>query len=136
MTKKTKLRYTAVIFIIVVILFSTISYIYNKPHRNIKNETPILTITSDSLYYIFENKEHIANKQYLNKTIEVSGKIQKTDTVNKKIFLKANGMGAVICSFEANEFKKIKTSDSITVKGQCTGFLMDVNLMRCVVIKQ
>jgi hypothetical protein len=47
-------------------------------------------------------------------------------------------MAAVTCSFyseEAGNIKKINPGDEVTVKGKCTGKLMDVVLNKCSLVK-
>jgi hypothetical protein len=44
-------------------------------------------------------------------------------------------MGGVICEFEAGALKDIPSQgDNIRVRGICTGMLMDVVLVRCILL--
>jgi hypothetical protein len=43
-------------------------------------------------------------------------------------------MSGVNCRFDASineKLRRVKTGDTINVKGKCTGFLIDVNLTNC-----
>ncbi len=72
--------------------------------------------------------------------IEITGIISSVaETGNYvSINLAATPEGGVNCSILKNDFrpdKRLNKGDSITIKGKCTGFLMDVNLVDCVVKK-
>ena len=52
--------------------------------------------------------------------------------------LKGSADGGVNCSILKKDLDpgdKFNTGDSVTIKGKCTGFLMDVNLVDCVIKK-
>ena len=65
----------------------------------------------------------------------VAHNIQITDTT-ATVFLNDGYSGtSVICQFgrESNEeIKDLKKGDLVTVKGICSGYLMDVVMVRCV----
>ncbi|HEY4154582.1 MAG TPA: hypothetical protein VGM24_04125, partial [Puia sp.] len=81
-----------------------------------------------------------ANKKFLGKVIEVTGSISgiQKDTGNAGILMDATAMGGVNCGFSKTALpglQLLKTGDTIRIKGRCTGFLMDVNLVDCVLEK-
>lgn len=73
---------------------------------------------------------------YLNKAIEITGIV---DTVALKgqevsIYLKENNAtSGVLCSFDKGSFNAdfMKRGDKITLKGLCSGYLMDVVMNKC-----
>jgi hypothetical protein len=76
----------------------------------------------------------------VGKVIEVSGIVssvnESVDYVS--INLKAAAEGGVNCSISKKDLsadETFKKGDSLTIKGKCTGFLMDVNLVDCVLRK-
>jgi hypothetical protein len=115
-------------------------YTVYKPHRNVESEQAVATLTATNLYNEFLNTESQANKKWVGKVIEVSGIIssvsESADYVS--VNLKAATNGGVNCSVLKTELgsgNQLKAGNSITIKGRCTGFLMDVNLVDCVIKK-
>jgi len=111
-----------------------------KPHGNVESEQAVATLTATSLYNEFLKGESIANQKWVGKVIEITGIISSVSEAGNyiSINLGATSEGGVNCSMlkkdlpEGTQFKK---GDSVTVKGKCTGFLMDVNLVDCIIKK-
>ena len=133
-------------YVLALIVFLTLIGIgglwqYNKPSRNLAAETADLTITAPELYNQYSENETQANQQYLGKVVQVRGTLQ---TVNRgengslNLILDAGSeMGGVICEIPAGnvpEGLNLQTGKELTLKGQCTGFLMDVVLVKCVIL--
>ena len=113
-------------------------YVYNEPHKGVSDVKPDIQITAADLYNDFQRNEASANKKYLNKVIEVTGNVSEVQNVNGSpiILLSSTGdMGGVSCQLAnngSNNKNNLKTSTIITIKGKCSGYLMDVNLVDCV----
>lgn len=115
-------------------------YKVTMPHHNASGEQAVATLSATNLYNEFLNSENTANKKWLGKVIEVSGVISSVGESGNyiSINLKGSSEGGVNCSILKKDLEpgdRFKTGDSITIKGKCTGFLMDVNLVDCVVKK-
>ena len=113
-------------------------YLYNKPVDSLENVKPTATLSADSIFQLFEQNEMISNEHYLNKVISVSGKIQNVlaDTSGVAITLQtSSGLFGVTCKMDETNLDVSHYSEGQTVKikGLCTGYLMDVILIRCVV---
>lgn len=100
-----------------------------KEARNIESETPDLNISAVRLFSDYNTNPEKADLLYLNKTIEITGKITKeTDSI---IQLDNN----VFCLF----IKKEKTSlinNTVTIKGKCIGYdelFQEVKLDQCTI---
>jgi hypothetical protein len=126
----------------IVLLFLAALGIYkaSKLHHNTSGEQAVATFSAMNLYNEFLKSENIANKKWVGKVIEVSGSISSvTESGNYiSISLKGSADGGVNCSILKKDLYpgyKYNTGDSITIKGKCTGFLMDVNLVDCVIKK-
>lgn len=108
---------------------------YNKPHRDVAAATAVKA-TAAALVTEYEANEQQANGKYLDKVLEVTGEVtglsknQKGETV---IELKGTDMSGLMCTLESALQAEIKTGESITLKGICTGYLTDVVLVRCTV---
>ncbi len=115
-------------------------YTVYKPHRNVASEQAAAALSALNLYNDFLNSENLANKKWVGKVVEVSGTISSVSESGNyvSINLLATTDGGVNCSIlkkDLNANNKFNKGDSITIKGKCTGFLMDVNLVDCVVKK-
>jgi hypothetical protein len=125
-----------------VVLFIAVSAIlaalilYNKKHTDTSKAKPDFVVTATSLEKEFEDNEKAASARYINKILEVSGaiaSIAQADSANLNVSLKTgNDMSSVICTFHTGTIStKFKEGDEITLRGECSGFLMDVLLNNC-----
>jgi hypothetical protein len=112
-------------------------HLYDKRHKSAAEDTADVTISADSLYHDYSTDEHAADGKYLGKVIAVTGRlteVRHTGTSVIWILSTQPGGGGINCQIFAGT--KIDpephTGDPVTVKGRCTGFLMDVNLADCV----
>jgi hypothetical protein len=115
-------------------------YTVYKPHRNVEGEDAVATLTASTLYNDFSKNESQANQKWLGKVLEVNGTISTVTESGNYISLNlaATKDGGVNCSLSKKDLpadQKFKKGDSISVKGKCTGFLMDVNLVDCIIKK-
>ncbi|MEM6630694.1 MAG: hypothetical protein AAF694_13525 [Bacteroidota bacterium] len=117
------------------------AFMYFKPHPKLENIKADFELTSEALFKDFEGNEATANEKYLNSLIEVAGTVREistTDAGGYTLILGAEtDMFGVSCAFEPTDSKdleEIREGMEITVKGICSGMLMDVNLNRCILI--
>jgi len=113
-------------------------YQYSRPHASAQDKQTAFIITADSLYGAFSTNEPVANKTFMNKVLEVKGTVQDLTTSDRKpvLLLQTQGIGFVNCLMAVDSttiFSTIKKNSAITIKGKCSGFLMDVNLVDCVI---
>jgi len=126
------------IVIVVLILCLSAAWViyrmYNKPHRDPLAEASI-KISATELFQNYENDETTANGHYLDKVLEVSGKIAEITTNQELIPIVVletdNPMFGVRCTME-NPIVNAQVGDSVTIKGICTGYLSDVIITRSV----
>lgn len=113
--------------------------VYNKPHIDVVNTHPHIVLNAQEMLYEFQYNEGLANQKFLGKIVQVNGRISKLEaSENNGIILTllddSTGSGAVICHLSSNENKKLsslKEGQHVIIKGICTGYLMDVILVRC-----
>jgi uncharacterized protein (UPF0333 family) len=131
-------KYLKYLLVALALIVITGFYFYNKPVKSTSSKIADITIKAEELFNQFESNENQANQMYLDKVVSVKG-IIKTIAINdsmQAITLNANAeMAGVICEMEQNEKLPdgIKPGDAINIKGICTGMLMDVVLVRCVI---
>ena len=113
-------------------------YNYNKPRTGVENKQVAYQLEAQKLYEDFAKDEAAANAKYNGKVVAVTGKItdiQKNSDALLIILEGTNG-GGVSCSFAPPLPRRMPTLHSIsTIKGRCTGFLMDVNLVDAVLVE-
>jgi DNA replicative helicase MCM subunit Mcm2 (Cdc46/Mcm family) len=94
-------------------------YVYQnilyKDARDINSEKSIVTITAENLENKYNSNPKQADSKYLNKTIEIEGKVSEvTDStlvIDGKVFCKMN-----------EKVKKTLRNKQINIKGRCIGF--------------
>jgi hypothetical protein len=111
-------------------------YQFNRPHTGTEGQHADYSLTAAELFDSFQKDEAAANKKYLGKVIEIRGMISsiQSSANNLSILIEASPTGGVNCSCSNNgagPFQNLKKGDTIAIKGRCTGFLMDVNLVDC-----
>jgi tRNA_anti-like len=113
--------------------------LYNKKHIDTSTVRPDFIITAIALQKEFEENEVSASANYINKILEVTGiitTVTPTDSSHLNISLKTdNDMSSVICAFYSiGDLRSLKAGERVTIRGECSGFLMDVLLKNCAVI--
>lgn len=114
----------------------------NKPHQNLKELKPDVTIDAPSLVIDYSRDATVADSSYLNKKVEVTGVVEQvTQNQDSSITVFLTGVQGVnvSCNIPARNMDKIAKPDSgahITVIGQCSGFLMDVVLNNAAILQK
>lgn len=115
----------------------TVVYKFNKPHPSVGN--PDYFLTANELIAEFEEDELSANKKYVGRAVEVKGII--TDVAEKEhgfvLFLgDSSVVSRVNCTLrDVNGIMAygLRAGDPLTVRGICTGRLLDVVLIDCII---
>ena len=109
-------------------------YLYNKPHQGVDRVTASAKLDAANLFNAFQTNETTANGQYLGKVVEVRGKISGTSAGSLQLSCGSSAMGGINCSLAPGQtLPKTDTTAVVTIKGRCTGYLMDVNLVDCII---
>jgi tRNA_anti-like len=138
------MRKKNIFFGIGLLLFITAAwgiYIVYKPHHNVSSARSDATLDAESLYKDFQRDEPGADKKWIGKVIIVHGKISAVSESGQyvSVLLQTSVDGGINCSLLKTDVKnenKLVAGDSISIKGKCTGYLIDVNLVDCIVITQ
>jgi DNA/RNA endonuclease YhcR with UshA esterase domain len=113
---------------------------YNKPHVNVAEASTDISISAEKILADFSADEITANSKYLEKIIEVKGVVSELNIEKEKgiITLKTrDDFGSVLCHLSEEATKEMSVlieGQTITVKGICTGYLMDVILIKSEII--
>ncbi|HNW50144.1 MAG TPA: hypothetical protein PKH79_03620 [Prolixibacteraceae bacterium] len=136
--KNSKKIFFIVLAAVVVIGVVALCYVFRSPSHSVAKEKAAFTLTSDELYAAFEENEATANEKYLGKVIEVTGtvgEVEKAENGQLTVVLTcSNPMGGVRCSFNEKQDEvsgQLTEGSSHTIKGKCSGVLMEVVLDDC-----
>lgn len=136
-------KYGWILLLVIAGVFAYAYHEYTRKPADLSDVTAQAHVQATALADLYEKDEQQANKLYLGKAIEVTGVIaeitnQKDTSVNVLLTGK-DEMHRVSCLLNPNQLekaKKLKAGDAISLRGICTGYLMDVELNRCVIIQQ
>ena len=107
---------------------------YNRPPAGTAGASADVTISADSLLLAFTADESAANTRFNNKVVEVSGKVREVKPEGSKVnvSLETNdALAGIVCEFPADQSPSVRSGDQVRIKGVCTGYLIDVILVRC-----
>lgn len=117
-------------------------YFYFKPVKSYENEKPDIIVDALKLIKDFQEDEKTANTRYLNKLVEVRGNVSDVSQDEKgltNINVSVDGeIAMVTCGMDSTvhaDFSSIKSGQPIKLKGLCSGMLMDIILVKCVLAK-
>ncbi len=116
---------------------------YNRGAKDVTDSEADVVIQAVDLSTAFSDDETKANGMYLDKSIAVSGVVKSVDVDESGAYTimlaGSSELSNVSCQLDArhnDDAKGITEGTNITVKGFCTGVLMDVVLIRCAVDKK
>ena len=108
---------------------------------DISSQASVHTVTAATLYNDYDSNEVAADLKYKDKVITVSGVVDDiAKDIMDDIYVTLKGdeyFGDVQCFFSdshTNKAASLKKGDKLTVKGLCTGKMMNVLVRGCVVI--
>lgn len=113
-------------------------YLFNKKVPSLEHQTADFILTANELYDAFEKDENQALKKFENKVLEVRGVVnnyKEADTQSNLTLKAENALSdGINCSFK-NALDPSLIGKEVVVKGRCQGYLMDVILNNCNLIK-
>lgn len=122
-------------------IFFGVLTVWNAPKASVKSTPADFTLSATELFQEYSENQSVADKKFINQVMEVKGAIFEIsqDQQGATVFLLTTGEkeAGVLCTMELGESKKVKgkkVGDTITVKGHCTGMLMEVVLNRCTLV--
>ena len=120
------------LIVVILIIGASVYYIFNKPHRNVVREEPAFSLTSAQFLADYDKDTATANKKYLDKVIQLKGKISDMviDQHGGVVIVLNDGrsMFGITCTISDNSkeaSKKYQKGKEISLKGICTGGTVD-----------
>lgn len=116
-------------------------YMYNLKDRDLKKVKPDFIMTASELQKEFETDESAAGAKYINRIIEVTGEVESVNPGENQaviITLKTNNpLSGVSCTLAAdNGSPELAAGNQVSLRGECSGFLMDVLMNNCTVTEK
>ncbi len=114
--------------------------LYNRRNRSVAEAEPDYHMLAKNLANDFHTDKTEANKKYLHRIIQVTGYVKEITHDNESIVILLEGSSpfeSISCTLEQDLTFPLKTRTAgrlMIVRGECTGFLMDVTMVHCRVI--
>ncbi len=125
-----------VIPVIICVALGVAYYEYNKPVQDVA-DLKAEPVTAVALFKDFTSNEPKANISYLNKALQVSGKVlevKHNQNEQLQIILDSGDpMFGIACTMDGSQ-KNVKPDDQVTIKGICTGYLNDVVIIKSLLL--
>jgi hypothetical protein len=138
---KTKKYILGLVILCVIIAVSFAVREYNRKPSTLVNSPAAYRVLAGNLVSEYQVNEALADKKYLGKVIEVEGLLaainSEADTLVTFFLGDTNSMKKVSCLLDRTipiNSKKYRPGEVLTIKGICTGVLMDVELNRCIIV--
>ena len=130
----------AIVMVFAVVGIGIGIYLFNLETADLRKAKPDFIISAADLQQAFENNEVSASAKFVNRIIEVSGNIESISIGEENALnvtlQTGSDLSSVICTIpDAASTVNLSTGNPITVRGECSGYLMDVLLNNCVIIK-
>ena len=126
--------------LIVIILIIGVKWIFQPASKSVQNKDAEFMFGASALVNEFITDEQMANSLYLDKVIQVTGTVNNIVDNGSIIVVSLKdpeSTSGVLCSFDKSALStdKLTLGSTITVKGVCTGFLLDVVLTKCSLVE-
>lgn len=128
-------------FGILLILGAGFMYYYTQrdSRNDIIHRKADVEVSAIELLESFGQDENAAEERFLGKTVSVSGIIQSLENSPGKTTItleSGDPISAVVCEMNnmlQADFSSLEEGQQLTIKGECSGKLMDVILVNCVI---
>jgi hypothetical protein len=133
------------ILLAAMLVFCILGYLKFQQHtpQDVSKITAVNNFNAGDLIVFFQNDEPKANSIYVNQVISVTGVIKEISFINERhtILLESRVFNDnfVMCDMSSSTTKTINTfttGDTVTLKGICKGYLLDVIMLNCIPINE
>lgn len=131
-------------FILAVVIAAAVLYAYTEYNRkpaSLHHKKAQAKVSASELAREYEADENAANAKYLGNVVDVSGQLltveRSGDTSLTIMMGQPDALHNISCLADAaaiQTFERLKPGDSITVRGICSGYLMDVEFTQAILI--
>lgn len=118
-------------------------YAFMRPHKDMLKAKPAFVMDASDLFNDFSNDEASANKKYLGKVVQITGKVvdlknennETAVTLEDELFGVSTYLDSAFVADNSKMIAAIDTGKIVTLRGQCDGMLNDVVISRAVIIQ-
>lgn len=125
-----KLKIVAILLVVLIIGLFSYNYVMTSGGRDLKKETSEFSVSATAIFGDFSANAEMATKKYLNKAVEITGKV--TNITENVITLD----GKVSCQLQVSE--QVNLDSQVKIKGRVTGYddlLEELKLDQCLILK-
>lgn len=140
-----KIKYAIVLVLVVILIGAVIGLkMFFKPHADISKSKAAFQVEATDLIGEFELDENAATAKYSEKILEISGKLVVKNKLSNgtDLLILEDEMQGISCQLDSNwaatnqaTIEALETGSSVTVKGICKGYLMEIKVSPAVVLK-
>lgn len=140
-----KIKYAIILVLVIIVIGAGIGLkMFFKPHANISKLKTEFKVEARDLMAEFEQDENAATAKYSEKVIEIGGKlVAKSEISNGTgLLILEDEMQGISCQLDsswaaANQatIEALETGSTVTVKGICKGYLMEIKVSPAIVVK-
>ena len=125
-----KVKLLTVVIAIAIVAFFGYNYIMTSGSRDLKTEKSEFVVSATDIFEEFSSDSETATSKYLNKAVEISGKVSNSNgnviTLDDKV------------SCQLNVSEKVVLGSQVKIKGRVTGYddlLEELRLDQCLIVK-
>lgn len=125
-----KLKMILLFAVLLIVGFISYSYILTGGARDLEEETSEFSVSASDVFAEFSINSLMATTKYLNKAVEITGKV--TNVTDNVITLD----GKVSCQLLVSQ--KVVLNSQLKIKGRVTGYddlLEELKLDQCLIVK-
>ena len=125
-----KFKIVAMLLVVLIIGLFSYNYVMTGGGRDLKKETSEFSVSATAIFGDFSANAEMATKKYLNKAVEITGKV--TNITENVITLD----GKVSCQLQVSE--QVNLDSQVKIKGRVTGYddlLEELKLDQCLIVK-
>ncbi|MGE5395110.1 MAG: OB-fold protein [Candidatus Saccharibacteria bacterium] len=139
-----KIKYAIIVVIALVVIAVAIGLkMFYKPHDDINKMKPDFKVQASELIDEFEKQEDASSAKYDGKVLEINGKVSSKNQLPNGItvLMLEDEMQGISCQLDSGwvtghraVIESLEPGKSVTVKGVCKGYLMEIKVSPAVVV--
>jgi hypothetical protein len=125
-----KLKMILLFAVLLIVGFISYSYILTGGARDLEKETSEFSVSANDVFAEFSANAEMATTKYLNKAVEITGKV--TNVTDNVVTLD----GKVSCQLQVS--KQVVRNSQLKIKGRVTGYddlIEELKLDQCLIVK-
>ena len=127
-----KRKIIIVLLALIVVGASAGYYLYTKKTPDIVSNKPDVMVTATALITAFEKDSAAAARQYVDKLVEVTGRVKSVDTSGSVVLGEEGTQSVVACGLDRRHLKDadgLKPGSTAILQGRCTGYTKGEEMM-------